>query len=155
MCFISDTLACHYIERLGDDKVNIVCQMKLFVELEVFTAIGCIFSKYLCKGNVTETTNSRFSFAFQPGLIKATRALLLRTRFAVIRYEFLSYISPEACDTVLFHSQGCSKNSPGLHVVMGNEACDMDSMVSALTFAYFLSKVCNGQPNKPLLLRCA
>ncbi|XP_051576841.1 exopolyphosphatase PRUNE1-like isoform X2 [Myxocyprinus asiaticus] len=36
--------------------------------------------------------------------------------------------------------QGCSKNSPGLHVVMGNEACDMDSMVSALTFAYFLSK---------------
>ncbi|KTF85790.1 hypothetical protein cypCar_00029313, partial [Cyprinus carpio] len=34
----------------------------------------------------------------------------------------------------------CSKNSPGLHVVMGNEACDMDSMVSAMTFAYFLSK---------------
>lgn len=24
---------------------------------------------------------------------------------------------------------------------MGNEACDLDSMVSALTFAYFLSKV--------------
>lgn len=36
--------------------------------------------------------------------------------------------------------KGCCKDSPGLHVVMGNEACDMDSMVSALTFAYFLSK---------------
>lgn len=34
------------------------------------------------------------------------------------------------------------KNSSGqLHVVLGNEACDLDSMVSALTFAYFLSKV--------------
>lgn len=27
-----------------------------------------------------------------------------------------------------------------LHVVLGNEACDLDSMVSALVFAYFLSK---------------
>ncbi|XP_052434619.1 exopolyphosphatase PRUNE1 isoform X1 [Carassius gibelio] len=42
-----------------------------------------------------------------------------------------------SCRDVL---KGCSKNSPGLHVIMGNEACDMDSMVSALTFAYFLSK---------------
>lgn len=34
------------------------------------------------------------------------------------------------------------KKSLGLlHVVLGNEACDMDSMVSAITFAYFLSKV--------------
>ncbi|XP_030640055.1 exopolyphosphatase PRUNE1 [Chanos chanos] len=33
-----------------------------------------------------------------------------------------------------------SRNASGLHVVMGNEACDLDSMVSALTFAYFLSK---------------
>ncbi|XP_060725744.1 exopolyphosphatase PRUNE1 [Tachysurus vachellii] len=33
------------------------------------------------------------------------------------------------------------KNSSGqLNVVLGNEACDLDSMVSALTFAYFLSK---------------
>ncbi len=124
--------------------------------LDAFSAYRVLaaFCKYLCKYNVTETTNSHFSFAFQPGLIEATKALL-RTRFAVTRYEFLSYISPAACDTVLFHSQGCSKNSPGLHVVMGNEACDMDSMVSALTFAYFLSKVCNAQPNKPLLLRFA
>ncbi|XP_034409887.1 exopolyphosphatase PRUNE1 [Cyclopterus lumpus] len=28
----------------------------------------------------------------------------------------------------------------GLHVVLGNEACDLDSMVCALTYAYFLSK---------------
>lgn len=33
-----------------------------------------------------------------------------------------------------------SKGNSGMHVVMGNEACDVDSMVSALTFAYFLSK---------------
>ncbi|TRY86386.1 hypothetical protein DNTS_012150, partial [Danionella cerebrum] len=42
-----------------------------------------------------------------------------------------------SCRDVL---EGCGRNSPGLHVVMGNEACDMDSMVSALTFAYLLSK---------------
>uniref|UniRef100_A0A3Q2WLS5 Prune exopolyphosphatase n=1 Tax=Haplochromis burtoni TaxID=8153 RepID=A0A3Q2WLS5_HAPBU len=30
---------------------------------------------------------------------------------------------------------------PGFHVVLGNEACDIDSMVSALAYAYFLSKV--------------
>lgn len=157
-------LACGYIERLGDHKFNIVCQMKHFCGagsphslLDAFSVCHVLAAccKYLCIGNVTETTNRCFSFAFQPGLIEATKALLWRTRFAVICYEFLSYISKAACDTVLFHSQGCSKNSPGLHVVMGNEACDMDSMVSALTFAYFLSKVCNAEPNKPLLLRCA
>ena len=37
--------------------------------------------------------------------------------------------------------QSFSRESPGFHVVMGNEACDLDSMVSAVTFAYFLSKV--------------
>ncbi|KAM6910540.1 exopolyphosphatase PRUNE1 [Xenentodon cancila] len=30
--------------------------------------------------------------------------------------------------------------SQACHVVLGNEACDLDSMVSALAFAYFLSK---------------
>ncbi|XP_028280881.1 exopolyphosphatase PRUNE1-like [Parambassis ranga] len=29
---------------------------------------------------------------------------------------------------------------PGFHVVLGNEACDVDSMVCALAYAYFLSK---------------
>lgn len=32
----------------------------------------------------------------------------------------------------------------GLHVVLGNEACDVDSMVCALTYAYFLSKTVHG-----------
>lgn len=32
------------------------------------------------------------------------------------------------------------RDSTGLHVVLGNEACDLDSMVSAITLAYFLSK---------------
>ncbi|XP_059836300.1 exopolyphosphatase PRUNE1 isoform X1 [Hypanus sabinus] len=31
-------------------------------------------------------------------------------------------------------------SAPGVHVVMGNEACDLDSMVSAIAFAYFLTK---------------
>lgn len=38
---------------------------------------------------------------------------------------------------------------PGFHVVMGNEACDLDSMVSAVAYAYFLSKV---RPLKPRTL---
>ena len=37
--------------------------------------------------------------------------------------------------------QGNAEGSPGFHVVLGNEACDLDSMVSALAYAYFLSKV--------------
>ncbi|MCJ8728211.1 hypothetical protein PDJAM_G00001770 [Pangasius djambal] len=44
----------------------------------------------------------------------------------------------KSCRDVL---KGHMKNShEQLHVVLGNEACDIDSMVSALTFAYFLSK---------------
>lgn len=34
---------------------------------------------------------------------------------------------------------------PGFHVVLGNEACDIDSMVSALAYAYFLSKTTGGE----------
>ncbi|XP_051271835.1 exopolyphosphatase PRUNE1 [Dicentrarchus labrax] len=33
----------------------------------------------------------------------------------------------------------------GFHVVLGNEACDVDSMVCALTYAYFLSKTAQSQ----------
>ncbi|KAG9276239.1 exopolyphosphatase PRUNE1 [Astyanax mexicanus] len=49
--------------------------------------------------------------------------------------------------------QGHMKNSSGsLHLVLGNEACDMDSMVSALTFAYFLSKTLDsGKAAVPVL----
>ncbi|XP_060778359.1 exopolyphosphatase PRUNE1 isoform X1 [Neoarius graeffei] len=36
--------------------------------------------------------------------------------------------------------KGHMNSSEQLHIVLGNEACDIDSMVSALTFAYFLSK---------------
>ncbi|XP_077433107.1 exopolyphosphatase PRUNE1 isoform X2 [Vanacampus margaritifer] len=32
-----------------------------------------------------------------------------------------------------------------LHVVLGNEACDLDSMVSSLAYAYFLSKTCGDE----------
>lgn len=34
---------------------------------------------------------------------------------------------------------------PGFHVVLGNEACDLDSMVSALAYAYFLSKTAHSE----------
>lgn len=108
--------------------------------------------KYVCIQQGMSQKPQTFQFCISScSLIEATKALLLRTRLAVVRNELLSYISPIACDIILLHSQGCSKKSPGLHVVMGNEACDMDSMVSALTFAYFLSKVCNVQPNKPII----
>lgn len=33
----------------------------------------------------------------------------------------------------------------GFHVVLGNEACDVDSMVCALTYAYFLSKTAQSE----------
>ncbi|CAL8248870.1 unnamed protein product [Lota lota] len=39
---------------------------------------------------------------------------------------------------------------PGIHVVLGNEACDMDSMVSGMAYAYFLSKTL-GTPVLPIL----
>ncbi|XP_068180715.1 exopolyphosphatase PRUNE1 [Antennarius striatus] len=32
------------------------------------------------------------------------------------------------------------QGGPGFHVVLGNEACDVDSMVCSLVYAYFLSK---------------
>ncbi|XP_023249416.1 exopolyphosphatase PRUNE1-like [Seriola lalandi dorsalis] len=40
------------------------------------------------------------------------------------------------------HAAQANTDQPGpqFHVVLGNESCDVDSMVSALAFAYFLSK---------------
>ncbi|KAJ8000177.1 hypothetical protein DPEC_G00202130 [Dallia pectoralis] len=40
--------------------------------------------------------------------------------------------------------KGSLEGSSGVHVVLGNEACDLDSMVSSLAFAYFLSKTSGG-----------
>ncbi|XP_041843694.1 exopolyphosphatase PRUNE1 [Melanotaenia boesemani] len=37
------------------------------------------------------------------------------------------------------------RQGPGFHVVLGNEACDLDSMVSALAFAYFLFKTTHSE----------
>ncbi|XP_069796479.1 exopolyphosphatase PRUNE1 isoform X2 [Narcine bancroftii] len=34
----------------------------------------------------------------------------------------------------------CGRDASGVHVVLGNQACDLDSMVSAIAFAYFLTK---------------
>ncbi|XP_036371924.1 exopolyphosphatase PRUNE1-like [Megalops cyprinoides] len=43
-----------------------------------------------------------------------------------------------------------SEDGSGVHVVLGNEACDVDSMVSALTFAYFLFKTSGSAGKTPV-----
>ncbi|XP_053743525.1 exopolyphosphatase PRUNE1 isoform X1 [Synchiropus splendidus] len=40
---------------------------------------------------------------------------------------------------------GLDQARPQVHVVLGNEACDVDSMVSALVYAYFLHKTVGGE----------
>ncbi|XP_048849547.1 exopolyphosphatase PRUNE1 isoform X1 [Brienomyrus brachyistius] len=47
----------------------------------------------------------------------------------------------------------CSEDGSKVHVILGNEACDLDSMVSALAFAYFLYKTSSssGKVAVPLL----
>ncbi|XP_038137104.1 exopolyphosphatase PRUNE1 [Cyprinodon tularosa] len=49
-----------------------------------------------------------------------------------------------ACRRTLQENVGPA--GPGVHVVLGNEACDVDSMVSALAFAYFLFRTAGGDP---------
>lgn len=44
----------------------------------------------------------------------------------------------QSCRNAL--KKGNTDGGPGFHVVLGNEACDLDSMVCALAYAYFLSK---------------
>ncbi|KAJ3598202.1 hypothetical protein NHX12_001713 [Muraenolepis orangiensis] len=46
-----------------------------------------------------------------------------------------------SCQEALEANRG--DGGPGFHVVLGNEACDMDSMVSVMAYAYFLSKTLN------------
>ncbi|KAG7474445.1 exopolyphosphatase PRUNE1 [Solea senegalensis] len=47
---------------------------------------------------------------------------------------------------------GSERPSPRYHVVLGNEACDVDSMVSAMAYAYFLSKtLCSDVLALPLM----
>ncbi|XP_022075977.1 exopolyphosphatase PRUNE1 [Acanthochromis polyacanthus] len=52
--------------------------------------------------------------------------------------EFLT-----ACQRAVKANMGPA--APGFHVVLGNEACDLDSMVSALAYAYFLSKTAHSE----------
>uniref|UniRef100_A0A1A7Z4L8 Prune homolog n=1 Tax=Iconisemion striatum TaxID=60296 RepID=A0A1A7Z4L8_9TELE len=47
--------------------------------------------------------------------------------------------------------ENTDQGGPRFHVVLGNEACDLDSMVSALAFAYFLFKTTDGEVILPLL----
>ncbi|KAK6471367.1 exopolyphosphatase PRUNE1 [Huso huso] len=42
-----------------------------------------------------------------------------------------------SCSAALKRSE---EEGSAVHIVLGNEACDLDSMVSAITFAYFLAK---------------
>ncbi|KAJ8267489.1 hypothetical protein COCON_G00126610 [Conger conger] len=43
-----------------------------------------------------------------------------------------------------------AEDHSGFHVVLGNEACDVDSMVSALSFAYFLFKTSGSAGRTPV-----
>ncbi|KAM9806736.1 exopolyphosphatase PRUNE1 isoform 3-T3 [Syngnathus typhle] len=58
-----------------------------------------------------------------------------------------------ACHAAVQTSAGLPSGCP-FHVVLGNEACDLDSMVSSLAYAYFLSKV-SPCPVAPRLVQCA
>lgn len=46
---------------------------------------------------------------------------------------------------VLLSGSGSGPGSGLVHVVLGNEACDLDSMVCALVYAYFLHKTLSGE----------
>ncbi|KAJ8339629.1 hypothetical protein SKAU_G00342620 [Synaphobranchus kaupii] len=52
-----------------------------------------------------------------------------------------------SCSAALKHG---SEEHSGFHVVLGNEACDVDSMVSALSFAYFLFKTSGSSGRTPV-----
>lgn len=75
------------------------------------------------------------------------------------------YIGQTCVDIVIFVRASCQSfihnhthpqdsgqapASSGFHVVLGNEACDVDSMVCSLAYAYFLSKVMLGQSSWPI-----
>lgn len=55
------------------------------------------------------------------------------------------YVMPHLSEVTEIHRDGLSvlpplQDSRPLHVVLGNEACDLDSMVSALALAFYLTK---------------
>nr|XP_046254598.1 exopolyphosphatase PRUNE1 [Scatophagus argus] len=54
--------------------------------------------------------------------------------------EFLS-----SCRRAVQAQLNTDQAGSGFHVVLGNEACDVDSMVCALTYAYFLSKTAQSE----------
>uniref|UniRef100_UPI003AAF46DE exopolyphosphatase PRUNE1-like n=1 Tax=Centroberyx gerrardi TaxID=166262 RepID=UPI003AAF46DE len=45
-----------------------------------------------------------------------------------------------------------SHGNSRFHVVLGNESCDLDSMVSSLAMAYFLSRISSGVPGNPVVV---
>lgn len=46
------------------------------------------------------------------------------------------------CDVLFeFFFQNRSKRLEKVHVVIGHKSCDLDSLISAFTYAYFLDKV--------------
>lgn len=44
-------------------------------------------------------------------------------------------------DFILFRNFCLQETDDKIHVVIGNESCDLDSVVAALTYGYFLHKV--------------
>lgn len=68
--------------------------------------------------------------------------------FVITFFVKFSWRSPKYLSNhLVFHYEpgpqdsGLAAASPVLHVVLGNEACDVDSVVCSLAYAYFLAKV--------------
>ncbi|KAG9334705.1 hypothetical protein JZ751_007240 [Albula glossodonta] len=53
-------------------------------------------------------------------------------------------------EKIISQKQKGGQADSGIHVVLGNEACDLDSMVSAISFAYFLSKTSGSSGRTPV-----
>jgi len=63
-----------------------------------------------------------------------------------LRVSEKMYVMPHLSEVTEIRRDGLSvlpplQDSRPLHVVLGNEACDLDSMVSALALAFYLTKV--------------
>ena len=63
-------------------------------------------------------------------------------QFYTLEVEIMSFHKKKhSINLVQLISQNKGVKGGMLHVVLGNEACDLDSAVSALTYSYYLSKV--------------
>ncbi|KAL0962302.1 hypothetical protein UPYG_G00338310 [Umbra pygmaea] len=109
-----------------------------------------VASPWTCKSR--HKTIAAIRYGRRSGKTYFRKAIIVKLFFQ--RITILLQRTYRACSTVAKMEeflQGCSaaekgrfESSSGIHVVLGNEACDLDSMVSSLAFAYFLYKTSGG-----------